>query len=151
MKKMLKRRSGFTLVELLIVIIIIGILAGAMLLVAGSGTDKAEATKIVSNLRSMKIAALLYFADKAVGTAGVTTPGLSDLNRYMDRTIAAPYAVEDISSGDVTAWSVGYKSVAGGVAGKLREMAEADGLYSDKECTTGYETNGAGEVYMRAR
>ena len=35
MKKMLKRRSGFTLVELLIVIIIIGIIIGIPLFVGG--------------------------------------------------------------------------------------------------------------------
>jgi len=57
------RRKGFTLVELLIVIIIIGILAAAMLLSSGAATASAEASNIVSNLRSLKSASILFFAD----------------------------------------------------------------------------------------
>lgn len=38
-----KCRKGFTLVELLIVIVIIGLLAGSLLLVMGTARDNAEA------------------------------------------------------------------------------------------------------------
>jgi general secretion pathway protein G len=56
-------KGGFTLVELLIVVMIIGILAGMMLLSAGSATDSAETAKIINDLRSLKGAALLYYVD----------------------------------------------------------------------------------------
>jgi type II secretory pathway pseudopilin PulG len=42
------------------VIIIIGVLASSMLLVVGNAEDKAEATVIVSDMRSMKSAAILF-------------------------------------------------------------------------------------------
>ena len=63
MKTMNVRKGGFTLVELLIVIMIIAILAGMMMLSTGSATDGAEAIKIVNDLRNLKSAALLYYAD----------------------------------------------------------------------------------------
>lgn len=48
------------MVELLIVVVIIGILAGSMLLVMGSGKARAEATRIVSEMRVLKSAAVVY-------------------------------------------------------------------------------------------
>ena len=54
---------GFTLVELLIVIIIIGVLAGLMLLASGAAADKAKATRIIADVRTIKSAAVMYHAD----------------------------------------------------------------------------------------
>jgi len=145
-KKMRKSR-GFTLVELLIVIIIIGILAGGMLLVAGGGTDKANATKIVSDLRTLKTAALMYYADNNAWPDDVK----EDLEKYMDRDIVEgdyDYQSQPTVSFDI----VGYKGdlVTGesGVREKLGTMAEESGLYGE-DCEK-YEKEDMA-VYMRVR
>ena len=57
------RRKGFTLVELLIVIVVIGILASMMMLSSTEAVTTAKATKIISNLRNLKTAALAYYID----------------------------------------------------------------------------------------
>lgn len=119
----LRKRSGFTLVELLIVIIIIGILAGAMLLVAGSGTDSAEATKIISGLRSMKAAALMFYADKPKETP--TRPLLSP---YMDGTIDTKYdIVVDSDDTGNTRWLVTY-NLAGSTQGVKDKLDDSDAV-----------------------
>ena len=84
LKKMLKRKSkGFTLVELLIVIIIIGILAGMMMLSTGGATAKAEATKIVSDMRNLKAAAIMVYAEDMEWPTA-----MASLDDYVDTAIS---------------------------------------------------------------
>ncbi len=57
------RRSGFTLVELLIVIVVIGVLSAMMMLSSTEAVSSAKASNIVSNLRNLKTAALAMYVD----------------------------------------------------------------------------------------
>lgn len=95
MKKMLKKKSkGFTLVELLIVIVIIGILAGMMMLSTGGATAKAEATKIVADLRNMKAAAVMVYAD-----SGKWPTELKSLDKYLDQVVSEDHYDLDTANG----------------------------------------------------
>ena len=65
-----KPNSGFTLVELLVVIGIIGVLIGILLPVLGRARSSAMTTQCLSNLRSIGQAAELYTNDNG----GVALP-----------------------------------------------------------------------------
>ena len=78
------RKGGFTLVELLIVIMIIAILAGMVMLATGSATDGAEATKVANDLRNLKGAALMFFVDENRWPNAATDA--TSLDVYMDRS-----------------------------------------------------------------
>ena len=56
-------RKGFTLVELLIVIVVIGILSAMMMLSSTEAVSSARAADIISDLRNLKTAALAMYAD----------------------------------------------------------------------------------------
>ena len=73
-----KFRKGFTLVELLLVIVVIAILAGTIMISGDDSVISAEANNIISNMRILKTAALEW---------------LADYNDYVDRTGKLNYMV----------------------------------------------------------
>jgi general secretion pathway protein G len=121
------RRKGFTLVELLIVIVIIGILAGAMMMLMGSSSDKAEATKVISDLRTMKGAVLQYYTDKS------TYPDDDDvaaLEAYIDKelTVAGGYSLLKGHAASPDLVFVGKQVPTAGAGEKVQETVVKDEL-----------------------
>lgn len=63
MQKLIKHRKGFTLIEMLIVVIIIGMLAAMLMFAIGNAKDRATATRFVNDLKTIQSAALLCRTD----------------------------------------------------------------------------------------
>lgn len=140
MKKMIKKyrkAKGFTLVELLIVIIIIGILAGMMMLSTGAATDKAEATKILSDMRNVKAAAMMFFADYDRYPEG--TNDYNSMDKYLDgtRDPNITIAVSGTNSDDVKVqYDSNAASTSTGIKDKLDAMVTKGTLSKDSELYT---------------
>ena len=137
-----RKNKGFTLVELLIVFVIISILSGMLLLVAGSGRNKAMATKIISDMRTLKSATLMYYHEDERQWPSGEIPE-SFYSKYLDRKVP--------ESSDETVWYSFDSSdkasclvVANlpdkyvGVKKKLAAMAQESSIYEDKELTKIY-------------
>ena len=141
---MKKMRKGFTLVELLIVISILGALSAMMASSSTESIDKAQANAIINNLQTMKTAAYSMYVEKpevaslmaiSGNSQSVTLTGATSattvekvLGEFLGRVdIAQHYGI----FGDEKHWYVYYEiqpSDSAKVKAILGEKANAAGL-----------------------
>lgn len=148
---MLKKSKAFTLVELLIVIIIIGILAGMVMLTTGNATDKAEATRIISDMRNIKSACLMYYAEHSTWPRaeqyGDVVDHFLDHSPVMENKDRYSFAEgTQAGSGElyvtITSDTVDWLNANPGVKKQLANMAEEAGIR--RTATPGFEQ---GNIY----
>ena len=155
------KRKGFTLVELLIVIVVIGVLSAMMMLSSTEAVSSARASDIVSDLRNLKTAALAYYADHldiAEGTAAGTLLASNDVKnaifRYMNNETKTDYG---FAAGETrnNEWYVVYtggqtSTKNGSVNGKLAGRASTVGISGSADSSDVYQASDT-DVYMFIR
>ena len=60
----MKKRRGFTIIELLVVVAIIGILSSIVMVSLGSSKQKSRDAKRVSDIKTLQLALATYYSDK---------------------------------------------------------------------------------------
>lgn len=129
-----RKQTGFTLIELLIIMVVIGILSGALLLAMQKTQAKAKATRIVSDMTTIKTAAQLYFFENndyfpiSSGSDDYGVFSVARLAPYLDRELVDKYGFDD--SNPTSAWNTGKDK---GMFIYANRSATAGGSYSSPD------------------
>lgn len=116
-------RRGFTLIEMLMVVIVLGILAGLALPKVRESRRRAEAAAVVGDLSTLRVAALGYFGDAnlypATAAAGVVP---TEFVKYLPKNF-------DFKSKNSTTYRwMRWGTAAGGVVGKAAASSAIIGV-----------------------
>lgn len=105
--KKMKNRKGFTLIELIVVIVIIGILAAILIPRLAGFTDKAEASACIATQETMETAAAAIYAEN---NAYPTIAELLANTEYFSEAPACPSSgtYEITSNGGINCTIVGH-------------------------------------------
>lgn len=157
-----RKRTGFSLVEVLIVIIIIAILSGLIAITVRNPGAELDAGRLVSDIKTMKSAYIAFYADThsylpAVGSAGAGSDLVISLERYarksLDFATFGPMTIQDAGNNGVYIGFAGGSTI--GSCGNntpkiyqaLTERADAYGVKG----TNGNQLAANGPILMRVR
>lgn len=118
MKRKMKKVSGFTLIEVLVVVVILGILAAIVVPNIMNKPDMAKVSKVKADIRAIESALNMYRLDNHAYPP--TDEGLEALvSEYLSRMPKDPWSNEYLylspgSHGDIDIYSLGRDGQSGG-------------------------------------
>ena len=141
-------KKAFTLVELLIVAMVIGILVAIMTLSGSQATTTAKASNILSDMRHIRDAARMYFWDNPDTSA----PELKDLKNYIERFEAKETDIYEnkIRENESGQWFLVATPDDERVREKIAKKVAKDEIFGAPDTKTPYDTANA-TMYMFIR
>ncbi|MBQ9897708.1 MAG: type II secretion system protein [Synergistaceae bacterium] len=127
----MNNRKGFSLVELLIVIVIMGILGAGVMLSSSGAVASARALTIINDLRSLKEAALLFYLDNPDGELNI-----ENIKTYIDNSEKLTSTVYDIQQNTTTniyfiSYNLASEPNKSEIISRLASRAKSAGLLND--------------------